>query len=256
MPACLKKMSSENESQPSLHSRTIDAGTQRATVQESTSQGKAPEQLRACESCRQRKIRCPGPSGTDDGPCEKCRSSGRSCQTRQRANRVRRKRVEVRVRELEQRILSLAANLENSSTANNGSIDVIPCSVPDASSEAFNECLTGSGNAHKIASSQRSAPVVRNRLKPTADGRILSLPTKRSRLWRKPFERSAGGCKPCKQRKVKVSYACVLTLLKTSAEWYFSVTRQSLTASDVPEINKIVGILRHCLRTTNSRSAS
>jgi hypothetical protein len=112
-------------------SLSLTSSSPTGTAQQPSSTAPKRLHLKACESCSQRKIRCPGPSDENDGPCEKCMRSNRPCHFRQRANRARRKRVEVRVRELEQRIVDLAAKLNDPSEASEESIDTVPDTVLD-----------------------------------------------------------------------------------------------------------------------------
>ncbi|KAL4975965.1 hypothetical protein BDW66DRAFT_61795 [Aspergillus desertorum] len=64
---------------------------------------------RACESCRQLKVRCE-PDATPDKPCKRCAKAGRSCIVTV-PNRKRQKKTDSRVTELERKIDVLTATL-------------------------------------------------------------------------------------------------------------------------------------------------
>lgn len=67
--------------------------------------------LKACENCRQRKIKCPGPDGGRTNCCYSCIKSGRPCTFRPRTIVKRRQRIESRIRDVEERIASLTTRL-------------------------------------------------------------------------------------------------------------------------------------------------
>ncbi|KAL8958539.1 MAG: hypothetical protein Q9193_004425 [Seirophora villosa] len=65
--------------------------------------------VRACESCRARKVRC---LPEDSKACQRCARSGRECVYTAPEKRRRRKRTDTRVAELEHMVHMLAARLE------------------------------------------------------------------------------------------------------------------------------------------------
>ncbi|KAL4783446.1 hypothetical protein BJX76DRAFT_257323 [Aspergillus varians] len=66
--------------------------------------------LRACESCRQLKVRCEPDLSNPDKPCKRCAKAGRSCIVTV-PNRKRQKKTDSRVTELERKIDVLTATL-------------------------------------------------------------------------------------------------------------------------------------------------
>ena len=68
--------------------------------------------IRACESCRRRKIRCLPQDSSDTSTCQRCAKSGRKCIFTVPQSRRRRKRTDTRVAELEHTVQVLAAKLE------------------------------------------------------------------------------------------------------------------------------------------------
>ncbi|KAL8895837.1 MAG: hypothetical protein Q9207_007990 [Kuettlingeria erythrocarpa] len=71
-------------------------------------------QVRACESCRARKVRC---LPEDPIRCQRCARSGRECVYTAPEKRRRRKRTDTRVAELEHMVQMLAARLEDEQRA-------------------------------------------------------------------------------------------------------------------------------------------
>ncbi|KAI4140795.1 MAG: hypothetical protein L6R39_005657 [Caloplaca ligustica] len=70
--------------------------------------------VRACESCRARKVRC---LPEDPTTCQRCARSGRDCIYTAPEKRRRRKRTDTRVAELEHMVQMLAAKLEEEQRA-------------------------------------------------------------------------------------------------------------------------------------------
>lgn len=86
---------------------------------EETTQSTSPHNIqkphvRACESCRARKVRC---LPEDPIRCQRCARSGRECVYTAPEKRRRRKRTDTRVAELEQMVQMLAARLEGEQRA-------------------------------------------------------------------------------------------------------------------------------------------
>ncbi len=74
--------------------------------------------IRACESCRTRKIKClPQDPSKDDARCQRCTKSGRECIYSSPEKRKRRKRTDARVADLEHMVQILAARLEQEQRA-------------------------------------------------------------------------------------------------------------------------------------------
>ncbi|KAL8927607.1 MAG: hypothetical protein Q9172_001317 [Xanthocarpia lactea] len=74
--------------------------------------------IRACESCRIRKIKClPQDPSKDDARCQRCTKSGRECIYSSPEKRKRRKRTDARVADLEHMVQILAARLEQEQRA-------------------------------------------------------------------------------------------------------------------------------------------
>ena len=65
---------------------------------------------RACESCRQLKVKCEAEAENPDGPCRRCAKAGRACVVTQ-PTRKRQKKTDSRVAELEKKIDMLTASL-------------------------------------------------------------------------------------------------------------------------------------------------
>ncbi|EEH48279.2 uncharacterized protein PADG_04363 [Paracoccidioides brasiliensis Pb18] len=76
---------------------------------------------RACEACRQLKVRCDPHTEDPDGPCKRCARANRRCVVTVRT-RKRRKKADGRVAELERKIDALTASLQASKTRNDGDI--------------------------------------------------------------------------------------------------------------------------------------
>ncbi|BCS23393.1 putative C6 transcription factor (War1) [Aspergillus puulaauensis] len=72
-----------------------------------------PKRQRACESCRQLKVRCEPDLVNPDEPCKRCAKAGRSCVVTV-PNRKRQKKTDSRVSELERKIDVLTATLHAS----------------------------------------------------------------------------------------------------------------------------------------------
>ncbi|KAL2841696.1 hypothetical protein BJY01DRAFT_217227 [Aspergillus pseudoustus] len=68
---------------------------------------------RACEACRQLKVRCEPDLNNPDEPCKRCAKAGRSCIVTQ-PTRKRQKKTDSRVAELERKIDALTATLQTS----------------------------------------------------------------------------------------------------------------------------------------------
>ena len=73
--------------------------------------------VRACESCRTRKIRCLPQDSSKDAKCQRCAKSGRECIYNSPEKRKRRKRTDARVADLEHMVQMLAARLEHEQRA-------------------------------------------------------------------------------------------------------------------------------------------
>ncbi|CAO1599010.1 hypothetical protein XANCAGTX0491_002755 [Xanthoria calcicola] len=73
--------------------------------------------IRACESCRTRKIRCLPQDASKDAKCQRCAKSGRECIYNSPEKRKRRKRTDARVADLEHMVQMLAARLEQEQRA-------------------------------------------------------------------------------------------------------------------------------------------
>ncbi|KAK2781655.1 hypothetical protein FQN53_000446 [Emmonsiellopsis sp. PD_33] len=73
---------------------------------------------RACEACRQLKVRCDPDSENPDGPCKRCAKANRHCVVTQ-PTRKRQKKADSRVAELEKKIDALTASLHASRAARN-----------------------------------------------------------------------------------------------------------------------------------------
>ncbi|KAL8875541.1 MAG: hypothetical protein Q9198_006115 [Flavoplaca austrocitrina] len=73
--------------------------------------------VRACESCRARKIRCLPQDSSKDAKCQRCAKSGRECIYNSPEKRKRRKRTDARVADLEHMVQMLAARLEHEQRA-------------------------------------------------------------------------------------------------------------------------------------------
>ncbi|KAL8785609.1 MAG: hypothetical protein Q9213_003263 [Squamulea squamosa] len=78
---------------------------------------KTKPHVRACESCRTRKIRCLPQDSSKDAKCQRCAKSGRECIYSSPEKRKRRKRTDARVADLEQMVQMLAARLEQEQRA-------------------------------------------------------------------------------------------------------------------------------------------
>ncbi|KAL8801798.1 MAG: hypothetical protein Q9182_004205 [Xanthomendoza sp. 2 TL-2023] len=78
---------------------------------------KARPHIRACESCRTRKIRCIPQDKSKDGKCQRCAKSARDCIFTSPEKRKRRKRTDARVADLENMVQMLAARLEQEQRA-------------------------------------------------------------------------------------------------------------------------------------------
>ncbi|KAL8671753.1 MAG: hypothetical protein Q9168_003748 [Polycauliona sp. 1 TL-2023] len=78
---------------------------------------KTKPHIRACESCRTRKIRCLPQESAADGKCQRCAKSGRECIYSSPEKRKRRKRTDARVADLEHMVQMLAARLEQEQRA-------------------------------------------------------------------------------------------------------------------------------------------
>ncbi|KAL2370178.1 hypothetical protein RJ035_003540 [Blastomyces gilchristii] len=74
---------------------------------------------RACEACRQLKVRCDPHPDTPDGPCKRCAKANRRCVVTV-PTRKRQKKADSRVAELERKIDALTASLQ-ATRARNGS---------------------------------------------------------------------------------------------------------------------------------------
>ncbi|KAL8806700.1 MAG: hypothetical protein Q9200_004934 [Gallowayella weberi] len=82
-----------------------------------TKADKAKPHIRACESCRTRKIRCIPQDKSKDGKCQRCAKSARDCIFTSPEKRKRRKRTDARVADLENMVQMLAARLEQEQRA-------------------------------------------------------------------------------------------------------------------------------------------
>ncbi|KAL2812159.1 hypothetical protein BJX63DRAFT_260141 [Aspergillus granulosus] len=72
---------------------------------------------RACEACRQLKVRCEPDLNNPEEPCKRCAKAGRSCIVTQ-PTRKRQKKTDSRVAELERKIDALTATLQTSKQIN------------------------------------------------------------------------------------------------------------------------------------------
>ncbi|KAL9046960.1 MAG: hypothetical protein Q9214_000342 [Letrouitia sp. 1 TL-2023] len=100
------------ESSPVL--QAVDAKKSNASP---TSKASAPN-TRACQACRQRKVRCLPAQSQSEGRCQRCIQSGRECITLAPSKRRRRKRTDTRVAELEKMVKELSEKLEQGRFAN------------------------------------------------------------------------------------------------------------------------------------------
>lgn len=164
------------------------------------------KRLKACESCRHRKIRCPGPSNAPEGTqlCANCRRFHRECVFRPKTVVKRRKRVESRMRELEDKILDLSARIRSPVTDGTHISDIatqrVEAEASDHSSQVAEPDSLTADTIITTANYETSSPGSKVLL-----DHDINCTLTRSKLWRKPHERSAGGCKSCKTRKQKVS---------------------------------------------------
>ncbi|KAI4247259.1 MAG: hypothetical protein L6R40_001602 [Gallowayella cf. fulva] len=78
---------------------------------------KVKPHIRACQSCRSRKIRCIPQDSSKDGKCQRCAKSKRECVFTSPEKRRRRKRTDARVADLENMVHMLAARLEQEQRA-------------------------------------------------------------------------------------------------------------------------------------------
>ncbi|KAI9811984.1 MAG: hypothetical protein M1827_004876 [Pycnora praestabilis] len=97
------------------HRNTITTTTTNAPTEASVESGLSEEQHntkkpRACEACRNLKVRCEYFDNDVDGPCKRCKKQGRSCNVTE-PTRKRQRRSETRVSELEKKIEALSASL-------------------------------------------------------------------------------------------------------------------------------------------------
>ncbi|KAM0091580.1 hypothetical protein ACP6JD_005084 [Aspergillus fumigatus] len=72
-----------------------------------------PKRPRACEACRQLKVRCEPDPSNPNGSCKRCAKAGRSCVVTA-PTRKRQKKTDSRVAELERKIDALTASLQAS----------------------------------------------------------------------------------------------------------------------------------------------
>lgn len=100
------------ESSPVL--QAVDAKKSNASP---TLKASAPN-TRACQACRQRKVRCLPVQSQSEGRCQRCIQSGRECITLAPSKRRRRKRTDTRVAELEKMVKELSEKLEQGRFAN------------------------------------------------------------------------------------------------------------------------------------------
>lgn len=138
---------------------------------------------RACEPCRQLKVRCDANPTQPDGACKRCAKAGRQCIVTA-PTRKRQKKTDTRVSELERKIDALTATLQagQHGQLNPGS-STAPPSTDQISSRrwrAESSDLTGTKRAHDEISSQGGATAQTSR-------------ESGGRHWRTPF---AGGMVP------------------------------------------------------------
>ncbi|KAH8891886.1 hypothetical protein GQ53DRAFT_647871 [Thozetella sp. PMI_491] len=110
---------------------------------------------RACESCRQLKVKCEPEADNPDGPCRRCAKAGRACVVTQ-PTRKRQKKTDSRVAELEKKIDLLTASLHaHSGSGGRGSAGPTPArpalttASPDAGAPmyAFSQNMRGERSA-------------------------------------------------------------------------------------------------------------
>ncbi|KAL2824815.1 hypothetical protein BDW59DRAFT_147147 [Aspergillus cavernicola] len=92
---------------------------------------------RACEACRQLKVRCEPDLANPDEPCKRCAKAGRSCVVTV-PTRKRQKKTEGRVAELERKIEALTAQVSHS-----GKIDAVLPSNNSAQSSSSRDDAVG-----------------------------------------------------------------------------------------------------------------
>ncbi|KAJ5580276.1 Transcription factor [Penicillium hispanicum] len=91
---------------------------------------------RACEPCRQLKVRCDPDPTTQDGSCKRCAKAGRPCIVTA-PTRKRQKKTDSRVTELERKIDALTATLQasqtNTTSAGSSQLQSMPHNEPPSS---------------------------------------------------------------------------------------------------------------------------
>jgi hypothetical protein len=155
---------------------------------------------RACEACRSRKIKCSGaPNSPGKTSCASCHRYRRACVFREGPPPKRRKRVDVRVRELERQINRLSAQLMR----------------PALNLQRLRDDPEAAETLRPAAKVDYAAEIVSNDAAPDApvDSDPARSPERIAsrRTRRRPHQRSDGGCRQCKARRLKVSCSRITT---------------------------------------------
>ncbi|KAK2743894.1 hypothetical protein FQN57_004517 [Myotisia sp. PD_48] len=118
---------------------------------------------RACEACRQLKVRCDPDPDNLDGPCKRCAKAGRRCVVTV-PTRKRQKKGDSRVAELEKKIDALTASLRASRSKSHESIEH---SAQRDQTEGYNNCLpTRWLGQYSVRNDGRSSIPLSNRASP------------------------------------------------------------------------------------------
>ncbi|KAL9608839.1 MAG: hypothetical protein Q9167_006344 [Letrouitia subvulpina] len=131
---------------------------------------------RACQACRQRKVRCLPAQSQSDGRCQRCIQSGRECITLAPSKRRRRKRTDTRVAELEKMVKELSEKLEQGRFANREphlQHERIAAKVPDLDA---NERTTSISHIHSPDPTAASKIIAPRPQAPPANASKLDLP--------------------------------------------------------------------------------
>ncbi|KAI4213887.1 MAG: hypothetical protein LQ351_003582 [Letrouitia transgressa] len=133
---------------------------------------------RACQACRQRKVRClPAQAQSQsqsEGRCQRCTQSGRECIVLAPSKRRRRKRTDTRVAELEKMVKELSEKLEQGRFANREPHlhhERIAVNVPDleatrATSTSHIHSPNSSAASKIIAPRPQASPAIASKLDP------------------------------------------------------------------------------------------
>lgn len=135
-----------------------DAGLSAASAKKKADAEKFKRNSRACTYCQRLKMKCSGP--TADGPCERCRRTGRECMVQERApRRPWTKKKDMQIQQLTDRLEEMESMLRNVFNGNVDETATHAAAQLDVISKAKRSILDGTNTSlSSVSDEEQSVP--------------------------------------------------------------------------------------------------